>query len=94
MLGNAISSSWIFEKLTEREEERVEVDLRFFLLHILLKVSPCGYVEVMGAYRMEKIDGKIQKMTNLGADLVITYSNLFVNYEQDMVKICYFLLLL
>jgi len=41
----------------ERKEEKVEVDeidLRFFLLHILFKVSPCGYVEVMGAYIVKK----------------------------------------
>ncbi len=57
MLGNASLSSWISEKLMERKEEKVEVDeidLRFFLLHILFKVSPCGYVEVMGAYIVKK----------------------------------------
>jgi hypothetical protein len=41
----------------EREEEIIEVDeidLRFCLLHILFKVSPCGYAEVMGAYKVKK----------------------------------------
>jgi hypothetical protein len=73
----------------EREEERVEVneiDLGFCLLHILFKVSPCGYVEAMGAYIVEKKDENIQKMTLLGIELVITYSNLFTYYEQDMLK--------
>ncbi len=80
MLGNANLSSWIFEKLLEREEERIEVDeidLIFCLLHILFKVSPCGYVEVMGAYRVKKKDEKIQKMIALGAELINnSYSNL------------------
>ncbi len=64
----------------EREEERIEVDeidLIFCLLHILFKVSPCGYVEVMGAYRVKKKDEKIQKMIALGAELINnSYSNL------------------
>ncbi len=34
---------------------------------------------------MKKKDEKIQKMTILGAELVITYSNLFTYYE-DMAK--------
>jgi hypothetical protein len=73
----------------EREEKRVEVDeidLGFFKLHILFKVSPRGYVEAMGTYKVEKRDEKIQKMTVFGAKLVITYSNLFTYYEQDIVK--------
>jgi hypothetical protein len=73
----------------ERKEGRVEVieiDLGFCLLHILFKVSPCGYVEVMGAYKVKKKDENIQKMIVLGAELVITYSNLFIYYEQDMAK--------
>jgi hypothetical protein len=40
----------------EREKEIVEVDeidLGFFLLHTLFKVSPCGYAEVMGTYKMK-----------------------------------------
>jgi hypothetical protein len=73
----------------KREEERVEVDeidLGFCLLHILFKVSPCGYVEVMGAYIVEKRNEKIQKMTILGAKLFITYSKKFTNHEQYMAK--------
>jgi hypothetical protein len=71
----------------EREEERVivdEIDLGFCLLHMLFKVSPRGYVEVMGTYKVEKRNEKIQKMTILGAELFITYSILFINHEQDM----------
>jgi hypothetical protein len=40
----------------------------------------------MGAYEMEKRNEKIQKMTILGAELVVTYSNLFTYYEQEMAK--------
>jgi hypothetical protein len=77
MLGNASLSSWISDKLLKREEERVEVDeidLIFCLLHILFKVSPCGYAKIMGAYRVKNKDEKIQKMIVLGAELIITYS--------------------
>ncbi len=35
---------------------------------------------------MEKRNEKIQKMTILGAELVVTYSNLFTYYEQEMAK--------
>jgi hypothetical protein len=43
----------------EREEERVkidEIDLGFCLLHMLFKVSPCGYVEVNGNIQSGKDD--------------------------------------
>jgi hypothetical protein len=73
----------------EREEERVkvdEIDLGFCLLYMIFKVSPCGYVKVMGTYKVEKRNEKIQKMTILGAELVITYSNWFINHQQDMEK--------
>jgi hypothetical protein len=73
----------------EREEERVkvdEIDLRFCLLRMLFKLSPCGYVKVMGTYKVEKRNENIQKMTILGAELIITYSNLFINHQQDMAK--------
>jgi hypothetical protein len=78
----------------EREGKRVEVDLidlGFCLFHIFFKVSPCGYAKVMGAYKVKKKDEKIQKMTILGVELVITYSNLFTYYEQDMAKSIIFL---
>jgi signal peptidase I len=78
----------------EREEKRVEVDeinLGFCLLHIFFKVSPCGYAKVMGAYKVKKKDEKIQKMTILGVELAITYSNFFIYYEQDMEKSIIFL---
>jgi hypothetical protein len=54
----------------EREEKKVEVseiNLGFFLLHVHFKVSPCGYVEIMGTYIVKKIDEKIQNITILGA---------------------------
>jgi hypothetical protein len=77
----------------EREEEKVELDeinLGFFLLHILFKVSPCGYIELMGTYNMEKRNEKIQKMIIFRVELVVTYSNLFIYYEQDMAKFVIF----
>ncbi len=39
---------------------------------------------------MKKKDEKIQKMTILGVALIITYSNLFIYYEQDMEKFVIF----
>jgi hypothetical protein len=45
----------------------------------------------MGAYKVKKKDQKIQKMTILGVELAITYSNLFIYYEQDMEKSIIFL---
>jgi len=35
----------------------------------------------MGAYKVEKRNEKIQKMTILGVESVVTYSNLFTYYE-------------
>jgi hypothetical protein len=48
----------------------------------------------MGAYIAEKRDEKIQKMIVLGAKLVITYSNLFTYYEQDMVKSVFIIIII
>jgi hypothetical protein len=45
----------------------------------------------MGAYIVKKKDENIQNMTILGVELVITYSNLFTYYEQDMAKSIIFL---
>ncbi len=40
-------------KLMEIEEGKVEIDeidLGFYLIHILYRVLPCGYAYLMGAY--------------------------------------------
>ncbi len=47
-----------------------------------------------GSIQSEKRDKKIQKMTILGVELIITYSNLLTYYEQDMAKSVIFLIII
>jgi hypothetical protein len=38
----------------EIEKGKVEIDLGFCLIHVLYRVLPCGYVDLMHVYRIEK----------------------------------------
>jgi hypothetical protein len=31
-----------------------DIDLGFCLIHVLYRVLPCEYIDIMGAYRIEK----------------------------------------
>ncbi len=44
-------------KLMEIEEGKVEIekiDLRFCLIHVFYMVLFCGYIDLMGAYRIKR----------------------------------------
>jgi hypothetical protein len=44
-------------KLMEDEEGKVEVDkldLGFYLIHVLYIILPCGFIELLGVYRVGK----------------------------------------
>jgi hypothetical protein len=64
-----------------------EIDLGFCLIHVLYKVLPCGYMDLMGAYRIERKQYRVNKMTILGVKQILAFPNLFTYYEQDMTKV-------
>ncbi len=68
-----------------------EIDLVFCLIHVLYRVLPCGYTNLMGAYRIERKHNRVNKMTILGVEQVLIFPNLFTYYEQDMEKFVMFL---
>jgi hypothetical protein len=77
--------------LMEIEEGKVEIDeidLGFCLIHVLYRVLPCGYKDLMGAYRKHN---RVNKMAFLSAKQVLVFPNLFTYYEQDMEKSMIFL---
>ncbi len=56
-------------KLMEIEEGKMEIDeidLGFCLIHVRYKVLPCGYTNLMGAYRIERKHSRVNKMTIWG----------------------------
>jgi hypothetical protein len=58
----------------EIEKKKVEIDqidLGYYLIHILYMVSPCGYTDLMGVYRIERKHNGMNKMTFLGAKQVL-----------------------
>jgi len=73
-------------KLMENEEGKVEIDeldLGFFLIHVLYIILPYGFTELLGVYRVNK---EANKMTIMGVDHVIAFPKFFNYYEQDMVR--------
>jgi hypothetical protein len=40
-------------EIEERKVEIDEIDLGFYLIHVLYMVLPCGYIDLMGFYRIE-----------------------------------------
>jgi hypothetical protein len=68
----------------EIEESKVEIDeidLGYCLIHFLYMVLPCGYIDLMGAYRIEKKHNGMNKMILLRAKQVLDSPNLFTYYE-------------
>jgi hypothetical protein len=49
-------------EIEERKVETDEIDLGFCLMHILYMVLPCGYTDLMGAYRIERKHNRVNKM--------------------------------
>jgi hypothetical protein len=74
-------------EIEERKVEIDEIDLGFCLIHVLYKVLPCGYTNLMGAYRIERKPSRMNKMTIFGAKQVLVFPNLFTYYEQEMAKL-------
>jgi hypothetical protein len=68
-----------------------ELDLGLCLIHVLYIILPCGFIELLGVYKVGQEENRSNKMTILGAKHVNAFPNLFTYYEQDMVKIHYFL---
>jgi hypothetical protein len=55
----------------EVEEGKVEIneiDLGFCLIHVLYMVLPCGYIDLVGAYRIERKHSIVNQMIVLGLD--------------------------
>jgi hypothetical protein len=73
-------------EIQERKVEMDEIDLEFCLIHVLYRVLPCGYKDLMGAYKIERKHNRTNKMTILGAKQVLACPNLFTYYEQNMAK--------
>jgi hypothetical protein len=63
-----------------------EIDLGFCLIHVLYMVLPCRYIDLMGAYRIERKYNGVKKMIVLGAKQMLAFLNLFTCYEQDIAK--------
>jgi len=76
-------------EIKERKMEIDEIDLGFCLIHVIYMVLPCGYIDLMGVYRIERKHSGLNKMTVLGAKQVLKFLNLFTYYEQDMDNQCY-----
>ncbi len=58
-----------------------EIDLGFCLIHVLIVVLPCGFLDVLKVYILQKQDHQITKMIELGVEYMVAYSNLFIQFE-------------
>jgi hypothetical protein len=73
----------------EDEKRKVEVDeldLGLCLIHVLCINLPCGFIKLLGVYKVGQKENRLNKMTIMGAKHVNDFPNLFTYYEQDMVK--------
>jgi hypothetical protein len=73
----------------ENKKGKVEVnklDLGLRLIRVLYIILPCGFIELLGVYRVRKEENRANKMTVMGAEHVITFVKFSTNYEQDMAK--------
>jgi hypothetical protein len=73
-------------EIEERKVEIDEIDWGYCLIHVLYMVLPCGYTNLMGAYRIKSKHSGMNKMTFLGAKQVLAFPDLFTYYEQNMTK--------
>jgi hypothetical protein len=58
-----------------------EIDLGFYLTHLLIVFLPCEFLDVLRIYRLEKQDNQSRKLIEVGAEYVVAYPNLFTQYE-------------
>jgi hypothetical protein len=63
--------------IEERKVEIDEIDLGFCLIHVLYRALPCGYIDLMGAYRIGRKHSRVNTMIILGAKQVLAFPNLF-----------------
>jgi len=54
------------------------------VIHVLYRVLPCGYTNLMGVYRTERKHSKVNKMIALEAKQILVFPNLFTSFEQNM----------
>jgi hypothetical protein len=73
-------------EIEERKVDIDEIDLGFCLIHVLYKILPCGYTNLMGVYKIERKHSKMNKMIILGAKQMLVFPDLFTYYEEDMAK--------
>jgi len=50
-----------------------EIELGFCLIHVIYMVLHCGYIALMGVYRIERKHSGMNKMTVLGAKQVLKF---------------------
>jgi hypothetical protein len=61
----------------ENEEGKVEVDeldLGLCLIHVFYIILPCGFIELLGVYRVRKEENRSNKMTIMSVEHVIVFS--------------------
>jgi hypothetical protein len=83
-------------KLMEDEKRKVEVDkldLGFCLVHVLYIILPCGFPKLSGVYEVGQEENKSNKMTIMGVEHVITFSNVFTYYEHIWLNPLLFLII-
>jgi hypothetical protein len=63
-----------------------ELDLGLCLIHVLYIILCCGFIELLGVYKVGQEENRSNKMTIMGVEHVTTFPNLFTYYEQNMTK--------
>jgi hypothetical protein len=63
----------------EIEDGKDEIDLGFLLIHVLYMVLPCGYIDLMGAYRIERKHNGVNKMIVWGPNKHYLIYSLIMN---------------
>ncbi len=72
-----MTSFHITFKLMEIEKRKVEIDeidVGYCLIHVLYMVLPCGYTNLMGAYKIERKHSGMNKMTFFRGQTSISFS--------------------
>ncbi len=69
----------------ERKVEIEEIDFGFCLIHVFYMVLFCGYIDLMGAYRIKRKIVELIRWLFWGQNKYLP--NLFTYYEQDLPKL-------
>jgi hypothetical protein len=73
-------------EIEEGKVEMDEIDLGFCLIHVLYRILPCGYIDLMGVYRIGRKHSRVNKIIVLGAKQVLIFLNLFTYYEHGKIN--------